>query len=607
MMAYNIRGVYRDGYWRSVRKISELKDSYNIIDIMNNNDDGNDFPKEWTSIYNYYVSNDSTSNKYDELYDGYIVYQELVDLIEQYKTSDYIYHKCEKVFNTTLTESSIIDFNCDYIVFDNNTALISRKLTKIPNIHRKIRNNCIFFKLNNINYLLDTLKHTVSRTSSNSSEYFLLDELDARNYQGTIIKHWPKKWSREKFESIVRSLDIVHSIYVYENTRNVTIKSIFGRSSPIIRFSHKLGILKIKISQCSCPIEYNYIAKLSEIILHEYVKIEDDIENTNSNRLSLLRTIDYRLFIENYSRYSNILPEISPYNTKGYDYFDNKLVIEYPLESGNCYTSPDGYFVGLKENNLPNNNEYPYIITCYLTNHLLRHNSITYKYYNNIDIVKNIDTLEDCISARFDIVNSCVDESVKYQELYICIDTKDDHLFYRQYEEQYDINIIIVDKNNKPVIPNVPYPYFYDFNKNRQTVIVSRIKSTNYYIYKIKNSVSEDEIIQEKLSITKRSDYISDNALYQYIDINGKRRAYYIDNKWIESIGAPINVPIKTYYHPLVENNINMIDSVNIALGLQTPAYRQTTRAYILKHISPKTRSYHRKKIVYSSDEDDDF
>ena len=58
----------------------------------------------------------------------------------------------------------------------------------------------------------------------------------------------------------------------------------------------------------------------------------------------------------------------------------------YILYYGRYYTSPPGYFVGLKGDRLSNKDTYKYLVMCYRTNHLERTNSITYKYvYDKVE------------------------------------------------------------------------------------------------------------------------------------------------------------------------------------------------------------------------------
>ena len=88
------------------------------------------------------------------------------------------------------------------------------------------------------------------------------------------------------------------------------------------------------------------------------------------------------LFVNNYTRECPVLPVmVSQEHAALLD--DVQRVILYPLEGPfrRYYTAPKGYIVGLKKNRLSNKDMFPWLVTCYLHDHMLRRGSDTYTYY----------------------------------------------------------------------------------------------------------------------------------------------------------------------------------------------------------------------------------
>ena len=98
--------------------------------------------------------------------------------------------------------------------------------------------------------------------------------------------------------------------------------------------------------------------------------------------IKFLRSELPELFVHNYTRESPVLPlMISELEAAALP--PERRVIFFPNDEkfGRFYTAPDGYFVGLKKNRLRNSDAFPYIVTCYLSDHMHRPGSETYNYY----------------------------------------------------------------------------------------------------------------------------------------------------------------------------------------------------------------------------------
>ena len=111
-------------------------------------------------------------------------------------------------------------------------------------------------------------------------------------------------------------------------------------------------------------------------------------DNRAAIGISALRRALPELFINNYTRECPILPLMVPSDLA----FTLKDAIFYPKQDakyGRYYVAPKGYFVGLKQNRLRNKHIFPYLVTCYMSNHMKRPNSDTYNYFiNNADTIR---------------------------------------------------------------------------------------------------------------------------------------------------------------------------------------------------------------------------
>ena len=139
---------------------------------------------------------------------------------------------------------------------------------------------------------------------------------------------------------------------------------------------------KIRASIAHLYEEYN-VRKNQDIFIDEEVVLEG---------ISALRAVVPRLFVSNYTRECPRLPILISESVARNIIAEGGMAIRYPKEDGNWYTAPDGLFVGLKNNRLSNREEYPYLVTCYVSDHMKREKSKTYEYYT--------DTQRICQSKR---------------------------------------------------------------------------------------------------------------------------------------------------------------------------------------------------------------
>lgn len=283
--------------------------------------------------------------------------------------------------------------------------------------------------------------------------------------------------------------------------------------------------------------------KLFKKYVKEYSKLEDiyiineapvpqkaicsSISNIKNLRMALPE-----LFINNYSRECTVLPVMI--EEEQVDYVKSHLrrnVIYYPKSGpfGRYYTSPNEYFfVGLKKNRLPNKDIFPYLVTCYRSDHSTKSNSETYKYEKDcipsqygvntrssrarknkpiprVLMIKGVDysrksvEYSSFICAIEAAIGISIDESVfpenpqvVKQELW---DESDEHIVkiindrsisgygsmtYRYFEELLEVSIhVIVTKNNNldGFIPRHNKPYIWSVDYYKHIIIFENFKT----------------------------------------------------------------------------------------------------------------------------------
>lgn len=158
------------------------------------------------------------------------------------------------------------------------------------------------------------------------------------------------------------------------------------------------SVCKIKLSKLSDPEDaerafnalkevfsiyeevYDKIRKLSAIAINFIDEVYED-KTIVLKGISALREAVPSLFVSNYTRECPLLPMIVSERAARDIIAEGGKAIRYPKEDGKWYTAQEGLFVGLKKNRLNNRIEYPYLVTCYVSDHIKRINSVTYAYY----------------------------------------------------------------------------------------------------------------------------------------------------------------------------------------------------------------------------------
>jgi hypothetical protein len=562
-----IFGISKNGEWKNVNTITEFLISTNYIDIINNHLEEYEFselyeilPNEWLDAYRYDIFKEEFINQYTSKKNLYKTFERITSITGKIDENDYLTYTPDKFEVTkpfTKTFHDLFEEDFDYIL-NENVLYYSRSLGEDywKNIQQfTFAENIIVFSKSNKKSKVDTTKETITTTELFSNYSYNPNETYF-NFRGKINKISNNELEYSKLINIIKKkyTDIIipqNSKNSNDNTYSLSISPMFSKISPNIKITNTNNIVTIVITNCSCPIEYDIIVKLISQLFDDYNDKYQQI-NKSTNQLKYLRSINPKLFVRNYTRESTILPIYVNEN------IDEKC-IEFPEGSNQYYTAPLGYHIGLKKNRLDNNKEYPYIITCYKTDHINNSNTILYKYLNNIKIenkkiydlfyifekLEKVREVNKCVILQ-DLPNIDPD---KYEIKGIGEE-------YRYFEELYDINIIIIDKFENINISKNKQPYFWEYKEDRTTYIIKETKIKDNYSYEIAPNTHLKEIIRKKHNITRRSkhDHNTKNYISQHIDFNGKTRMIKTSKGWEKTLGFPLNLPMENAMNIHIKN-----------------------------------------------------
>lgn len=410
-----------------------------------------------------------------------------------------------------------------------------------------------------------------------------------------------------------------------KNNIVVTMSKLANEETAIVVMQALKDLLEIY------NIEYdNLYQEYEEFIYEDDIQYNTDI--IDSNAIKYLRSQVPELFINNYTRECPILPIILDEQC-AQKLKDQQRVILYPLTGSysRYYTAPDGYFVGLKTNRLKNKNIFPYLVTCYLSDHIDRKSSITYKYYINDNVhhrhrsnkriprslsisnnysrktVKNktfIGALEVALNVNIDPENLPWCPQIAKQELWDFSDkqimniikNKEDYgvdvgsCVYRYFEELLKISIHVIPINSGHIttfISRHKDSYIWNQSYDKHIVIFEDIKNIYgklVYTYDILTKSNRETILEDndsiietvllnkkELSIESPINMTTNDIQYQIIDRRGKcRQVITQDNTTIDVYTRPLPVEILPRQKSFVEEHVHKLNSAKKELSFPT-------------------------------------
>ena len=439
------------------------------------------------------------------------------------------------------------------------------------------------------------------------------------------------------------------------------------------------GVCKVKLAKLSDPEDaekvFSGLKEVFSIYEEMYDKIresfkphkegvlykdEDEDEDKDEDKekivlegISALRAAVPELFVSNYTRECPRLPILISEIVAKNIIAEGGMAIQYPKEDGQWYTAPEGLFVGLKNNRLSNNIEYPYLVTCYVSDHMKREKSKTYEYYTDIQKTYQskkrplprmisminsdycriklgcdiIEVLELALDTKIDRYNLPQVPQLVKQELWDVDDKKimeaisqtsaqgrcghggflSGSLTFRYFEELLKVSIHVIVINEgvfEPLIPRHEGEYIWSPPYDKNIVLFENNKTTyregdNFYEILMKREKSapslrkdmckvfesDNEIVEYIVSQKKEDSVsvqeVSDDALEQVIDIEGKCRIVKTPQGDIEVLTRPLCLPVTEGKNCFFHSYTKKMNEVLEKLGLCTKDSRKTSTEHI--------------------------
>lgn len=418
------------------------------------------------------------------------------------------------------------------------------------------------------------------------------------------------------------------------------------------------SVCKIKLSKLSDPEDaerafnalkevfsiyeevYDKIRKLSAIAINFIDEVYED-KTIVLKGISALREAVPSLFVSNYTRECPLLPMIVSERAARDIIAEGGKAIRYPKEDGKWYTAQEGLFVGLKKNRLNNRIEYPYLVTCYVSDHIKRINSVTYAYYEETQKIFHskrrplpriismmsseycrtklgsdiIEALEFALDTKIDRGNlPCAPQLVK-QELWN-VDDKiimqtikgergflPGSLTFRYFEELLKVSIHVIVINGgvfEPMIPRHEGEYIWSPPYEKNIILFENKKTTyreghNFYEILMKKKGTDislktvfekdNEIVKYIVSQKKKDsvevEELPEDALEQVIDKEGKCRIIKTLNEDKEVLTRPLHLPVIKGKDCFMNLYTNKMKEVFKELGICTTDCKKTSTEHI--------------------------
>lgn len=280
------------------------------------------------------------------------------------------------------------------------------KITNVECIYRPTKNMLILYKIKYEHF--EIFKKTLLQKfldRFNISNSTLIDIRFKAVGELSISKPWCKMILAD---IITLNPAIFNYMVLKEKASTVLNSRLFSASVKIPSQENMIGItltvkntIIVTMSKLANETIVDEIMKFIQTLLNIYehnfdqlyTEYREFIDNDDIQYMGMAEHIDGikylrsrvpELFINNYTRECPILPIIVDENNVE-KMQDKQRVIMYPLTGPyrQYYTAPDGYYIGLKPNRLKNSDIFPYLVTCYISDHMNRKSSVTYKYYIN--------------------------------------------------------------------------------------------------------------------------------------------------------------------------------------------------------------------------------
>lgn len=545
----------------------------------------------------------------------------------------------EWMFNTKQkTLKFIYNFGIQYVECVFNSTKRTITLYKIKYKNFDTLKTHYFEKF--FNAIKATPDYSTATVNYKATSEIQITKLWDKNVLADIIMTNPKFFDNMALREKVSTINAgrLFSIAIESPSSLVTI---FGKNSIILTMSKLTNEqMAIQVMSKMVNLFQTYEIHYDAICLYyDYLTNGLDLSPSNppkeDNAIKRLRASLPELFINNYTRECPVLPimisddvaEILQYNQR---------VIKYPTTGpySRYYTAPAGYFIGLKHNRLSNNKLFPHLVACYMSDHMERTSSVTYKYYVSNDaqhrqrssrqiprsiLNKNssytrkkipnntfISALELALNQTINTDNFPNFPYIVKQELWDMSDTlimkiiKDKNVpgfgscIFRYFEELYKISIHIVPIDNGRIntfLPRHKDVYIWEAPYPQHVVLFENYKSTYgkiicVYDILIKNNktmvfesndIVVSSIISQKQSQSIRPQQITE-AEKQLLDDRGKCRQILTADGIREVYTRPLPIPLLEVQQCFIADHMYKLNNAKTEMGIQTIDYtKQST------------------------------
>jgi Family of unknown function (DUF5757) len=469
---------------------------------------------------------------------------------------------------------------------------------------------------------------------------------DIRCTAGIAISH---PWERHIFADIVTNDDRVSDLMcIFENTKPLCQKKYMSLACLSARciITYTKGYMKVHALRIPNRQEViliiNIIARAFQIYDEKYESLKtiyseilDNLETEEEvplfrspSSITWLREEVPALFIHNYTRECPVLPIIVSDEELASGMFDDRRVIRYPEppnEYSRWYTSGEpNMYVGLKKNRLENSDLFPYLVTCYLTDHIEKQKSDTYAYYHGISKLTSVKSLAPgkfaplpkSMRADFDLDETYKRLGVEPNTFVGCIravfgsptgKSYPQLDINRYFEELYQCSILVIDINpdGKYSIP-APSGNMWEPSKYEDGIIIIkniRLLYRKTYIsyellthepsnprrkvelkYNINTSSLWKKITQKKIDMAKWEpmEPHGEGIVGQYINEYGVRSAAITENgDWISCNTRPTIHPVVEKEPGLLQEHLEYMNSLRRSFGVPEKIWKSSDHSYV--------------------------
>lgn len=363
-------------------------------------------------------------------------------------------------------------------------------------------------------------------------------------------------------------INTLGSKHIFPIVIKLSNKNVYVRA--VLKKINNKDILSVKLSKLpdhNCA--YDIMSNL-QILFKQYNKLyykikdlyiinsEDDIsidvnkiQKITKSNIFTLRSEVPDFFISNYTRECPMLPIIITEEEAIECKNNNIRVIYYPKKNGRYYVAPEGYYVGLKKNRLSNKDVYPFLVTCYMTDHMLKPNSETYNYYVHNDSKKTVKKIRNRPVPR-------LVSMMQYNYHRVCLD-KTKNGFIHTLEKTLDV---VINVEKLEWAPYLVRQEIWDEDDDTIMKIIKGNLTENEYIPGSLVYRYFEEILQVSIHIIVIKDGVFDTLIPRHVNEYIWEQSYHKHIILFENIKKTYGKN-NIFYDVLVKNNISVFDNNN--------------------------------------------